>query len=61
MQFTLPILALVFGIHHGPFWAIFIVLLAIAIRFIPTVIILEIVGRALFSTMQNRRRYSNGR
>ena len=60
MKFTLPILALVFGIHHGPFWAIFIITLGVALRFLPSLIVLEVMGRLIFTAMQNRRRYTNG-
>jgi hypothetical protein len=60
MNLSLLVLALVFGVHHGPAWAVFFLLLATGIRFLPMIALLEIVGPAIITAIQKYRRNQHG-
>ncbi len=60
LNMSLLILALVFGIHHGPAWAIFFLILATAVRFLPVVVLLDLIAPVIITVLQKHRRTHHG-
>jgi len=60
LTLTLLVLAVVCGSHHGPLWALFFLLFAAAVRFLPMVALLDLIAPVIIAALQKHRRNHHG-
>ena len=60
MNSNVLILALILGFHLEPSWALLFIVIALAIKWFPVAVALEVFGPAIISAINKHRRNTHG-